>query len=252
MHRAIKTAIATALLFLSVTAMATQRDSAAGYQLPLSGQATVSLVEGTVHRQNGETLLALEQGDSIKAPAAVAVEQGARLELLLPDGSVLRFAGGTRFELVDAVANVQNRRVEVDVSLGDCWATVSDFLGEGEDEFEVNAPTAVAGVAGTVYRLNVDRTRNALYRVYEGRVRVGSRWLPQGKQGPRQRVEGPERVEGPSRVTEREWLEIVSAGHQFRVGAGGAHETPRPFDLREDRQDPWVRWNLERDRTLRP
>ncbi len=220
----------------------------AAYELPLSGTAKVSYLEGhaTCGLENATTVL--EKGQDIKAPATVRVDNDARLELLLPEGSVVRFASATEFTLVSAVATGSNRRIEVDVAMGDCWASVKDFLGD--TEFEVNSPTAVAGVAGTKYRLNVARDDASMYLVYQGRVRIERRWTGTDQGGSRVRVAGPERVQGPSRVDVGKWMEIVSEGYQFIIRADGRYDSPKEFDRAKDMQSPWVVWNMERDKAL--
>ncbi|MFW5487052.1 MAG: FecR domain-containing protein [Desulfovibrio sp.] len=220
----------------------------AAYELPLSGAATVSYLEGHATLENEGSTALLAKGQDIKAPATVHVENDGKLELLLPEGSVVRFASATDFSLVSATATGTSRHIEVDVAMGDCWASVKDFLGE--TEFEVNSPTAVAGVAGTKYRLNVGNDDFSRYLVYRGKVRVKRRWTGTAQEGPRVRVAGPERVQGPSRVDVGTWMEIISAGYQFVIRPDGRYDSPKKFNLDQDLKSPWVRWNMERDKEL--
>lgn len=235
-------------LVLAVFLCLAAAPASAGYELPVSGEALVSLVEGSAVQVGAEGELSLSKGERLVAPATVRVGAGSRLELILPEGSVLRFDSQTDFTLVSSRAASQNRQVEVDVAMGDCWASVKDFLGEGD--FEVNSPTAVAGVAGTKYRLNVGSNDVSTYRVYAGKVRVGPRWTPQAQAGPRRKVSGPSRVEGPRRVSVKEWTEIVGAGYQFVIRPDGRYDDPKAFDPEKDKADPFVRWNMERDKAL--
>ena len=220
--------------------------AATGYELPVSGQARVTFVAGPA-RLAGEAA-ELRAGQTLAAPAEIEIGEAGRLELTLPEGSVVRFNSGTRFKLVKALADLRNRQVEVDVALGDCWASVKDFLGD--TAFELDSPTAVAGVAGTRYRLNVAETRDSAYYVYKGSVRVRPRWTPAGQPGPLSEVQGPERVPGPSRISREEWTEIVSAGYQFVIRADGRYDRPQRFDEAAQLADPWVKWNMERDALL--
>lgn len=225
-------------------------------QLPLSGSAKVTFMEGRVgviKDLESNKASPLSEGDEVAAPVIISVGDDGRLELLLPDGSLLRFSSGTVFQLVHAVANTQNRRVEVDVGRGDCWATVRKFLGE-EDSFDVYAPTAVAGVTGTRYRLHVDGERNASFKVYDGAIKVKNRWgRPEnGLQsqpvapGDELLLKAPAQVKGPVRVDMDTWVRIVKGGQQFYVSAGGRYGTPTTLP-EDDTADPWVQWNLERD-----
>ncbi|MFW5838284.1 MAG: FecR family protein [Desulfovibrionaceae bacterium] len=244
-------------LILSVAALAVlitaAAHSASDYEMPLSGAARATLVEGDVRLVGGSRDVVLPQGGEVRAPSTVKVGKGGRLELTLPEGSAVRFDSDTEFTLVQAAASRTNRQVQVDVAMGDCWASVQDILGEDAGgEFEVNSPTAVAGVAGTVYRLHVDASQNARYLVYDGKIKVQRRWRPEGYEasGPVHEVDGPEVVPGPREVSPQEWMRIVSSGYEFNIRADGRYDAPEPFNLRQDAQNPWVQWNMARDRLL--
>ena len=224
------------------------------YELPLSGQALVNLVEGDVLLCVKGTSRNLKAGDRIMAQARVKLKDNSRLELVVPDGSILRFASNTEFKLVKAVANEGKRDIQVDVALGDCWASVKKLLGE-DSSFQVNSPTAVAGVAGTKYRVEVTLNKSTSYRVYEGKIRVGYRpvsekYVPGKKFVMPKRVQGPGRVAGPKRVSLQEWMFIVQRGYQFNITPQGRFNRPEPFDMQKDRQNSWVKWNLMRDKEL--
>jgi hypothetical protein len=234
--------------FTAVVGMSLAATTASAYELPVSGKATVSYLEGTATYGEDNAVHPLKKGQDIEAPANIAVADGAKLELLLPEGSVVRFASSTNFALVSAATTGSNRNIEVDVAMGDCWASVKGFLGE--TEFEVNSPTAVAGVAGTKYRLNVAGDQTSRYLVYQGKVKVERRWTATAQAGPRVRVAGPKKVQGPSRVDVGEWMEIISKGYQFVIRPDGRYDSPKKFNLDTDMQTPWVRWNMERDKAL--
>jgi len=220
-------------------------------ELPMSGQAYVTLVQGRVNYTQEHRKVRLKQGYKISAPGKLVLGEEARLELELADGSLLRFSGGTECDLVSAVTNGAKRDVRVDVALGDCWASVKKFLGQN-GTFAVNSPTAVAGVAGTRYRVHVDATRASSYLVYEGRIKVGyrpvsSKYVTNKSFSGIKEVGGPQEVQGPSEISMQDWIMIVKSGYRFDVSPDGAFYRPVRFDRQKDLQDPWVRWNLNRD-----
>ena len=227
---------------------------AAGYDLPVSGQARVHLLEGRAQVEAMGTRVPLHADDVLRAPSKVLVGAKSRLELVLADGSFVRFAPDTIFTLVKADAvPAKSRDISVDVAMGDCWAKVQDLLGQ-DASFEINSPTAVAGVAGTVYRLNVKQDKASQYFVYDGKIKVAySPVSPPVGSGPMtkpHRVAGPTRVAGPHRVSLEEWIVIVGKGYRFSISPKGAYADPKPFDMEQDRREPWVKWNLERHNGL--
>lgn len=217
------------------------------YQLPLSGEALVSYVQGEV-KVNQKVL---GHGEKIKAPVQVIVGPQARLELRLPEGSILRFDSKTHFNLVKVQVDGEKREMKTEVSLGRCWAWVKKIMGR-DSSFEVNSPTAVAGVAGTVYRLDVEQNKASSYYVYQGKIKVGYNPYPDHGTDPHSkiphRVSGPQRIEGPKRISIKQWNEIVSKGYFLQIGVNGLLKNLSRFDMQTDQQNPWVKWNLDRDK----
>jgi hypothetical protein len=115
------------------------------------------------------------------------------------------------------------------------------------------AENSVAGVRGTVYRMDVNEDKSNLVRVYDGTVHVsGSAEAPPPPQapaviGPPTKIEGPKSIPGPRVVTMEEWVYILKSMQQIVVRPDGTAEKPKDFKPEEDR-DPWVDWNKARDK----
>jgi len=226
----------------------------------MEGQkAEVTLIEGSAELSRKETDLKqpLSRGDALLHGNRVATGEQARLELAMPDGSFLRFAQKTNFELisVDYDEQTKQRDIKVHAALGKTWAKVSNLVGGG-GRFQVSAQNAVAGIRGTTYRMNVNSDTSVVVKVYEGAVQVssppetaekpGSISKPSGVEGPHP-VSGPHPVAGPHPVTMQEWTYIVRAMQQIVVYPDGTVSKPFRFDPEVD-MDDWVRWNQNRDR----
>jgi hypothetical protein len=102
-----------------------------------------------------------------------------------PNGSVelrwARWAGGTRiklgpntrFTVKRAVANRSsgNEESRLRVDEGSIWVRLRKKL-TGKSKFEVETPTAVAAVRGTVFKVSVDKDGTSRVSVWEGTVAV--------------------------------------------------------------------------------
>jgi ferric-dicitrate binding protein FerR (iron transport regulator) len=216
-------------------------------------EAEVTLIEGSAElsRKEPDLKQLLNQGDFLLDGDRVATGEQARLELAMPDGSFLRFAQKTTFELmsVDYDEQTRQRDIEVHAAFGKTWAKVSSLTGGG-GRFQLTSQNAVAGIRGTTYRMNVNSDTSVVVKVYEGAVHVSSppttAEKPGGVEAPHP-VSGPYPVAGPRPVTMQEWTYIVRAMQQIVVYADGTVSKPFRFDPAVD-MDDWVRWNQTLDK----
>jgi len=219
------------------------------------GDARVSLIDGSAEIMIAGTSVwdTLHVGGYLADGDQIKTGPSSRIELVLPDDSILRFADNTRFRIkrLDVCPGEQKRNVKIDVVLGKTWANVSKSLGI-KSKFELSSDNAVAGVRGTIYRMNVYDDKSALVKVYDGKVAVRGGGTSVAEEGQRQiytkphKVEGPKSVPGPVKVTMEEWVYIIKSMQQIRIRADGVAEEPRDFTEKEDRSN-WVDWNKERD-----
>lgn len=235
--------------------------AAAGAQNPMTisvGQegARVALLSGSAQMlpSGTGTWLSLAAGKILAAGDEVKTGPGSRLELALPGNAVVRFADNSHFKVVAVKPGKEGEKgnIKFAMTLGKAWANVSRMTGI-RSNFELSSENAVAGVRGTVYRMNVDDDKSVLVRTYEGEVSVsgGERQTIAKPQpvGPPQKIPGPTVVPGPRKVTMEEWTYIIRSMQQIRVGADGSPEKPRAFTEDEDREE-WVDWNKNRDVTI--
>lgn len=216
------------------------------------GEIVAAHIEGAaqVRPQGAKSWLPLELNKALHNGDEVTVGKASRLELLMPDKSRLRFAAETRFKIMQT-PEAAKEDVKVHVAVGRTWANVSKSIGI-KRKFELSCDNAVAGVRGTVYRMNVSDDQSALVRVYDGEVAVSGATKPmdRGEQifGKKPtKVAGPKPVAGPHKITMEEWVVLLRSMQQVSIRADGTADKPREFTEQEDR-DEWVDWNKERDR----
>jgi len=220
------------------------------------GQAVVSVLEGTatVTSPGKRGVRVLRAGDLLNGGDEVATGRRSRLELTLPDRSLVRFADNTRFKVlqISAAEVTKSRDIRIHMAVGRSWAKVSKTF-TGRTRFDLSCENAVAGVRGTVWRMNVDADRSALVRVYDGEVNVtgGGKAMEEVKSllNPPPRLTAPKPIPGPRKVTMEEWTYIVRSLQEIRIDKNGVATKPFSFSPEADR-DEWVDWNKERDQEI--
>jgi ferric-dicitrate binding protein FerR (iron transport regulator) len=181
------------------------------------------LVEGDALRSRGtETAAGVAEGDAVLQGDALSTKEGARLEVTLGDGSVVRLDESSRFVLDEAALHLGGTgfRASLTLAVGSLWARVTRRL-EGESSFEVKTDRVTAGVRGTEFLVEA-REEHAVH-VIDGSVEVGVR-----------------EERGPQRTF------LVGASHRLRVERGGVHagvEKGEPAG----RPHGFLRWSQDRD-----
>lgn len=203
--------------------------------------------------EQGESVLLVE-GQDLLAPFLVRVEQGARLELLLPGGGALRLAGPAMCGVERAYVEQGKRHLAVKLSHGDSWLSLGSPGAPGE-ELRITLPTAVLESAGGQSRIQLGKDRRAFVEVFSGALR-----LLQGRSVELAPLRNDEaRLEqlimdkpqagdtGATAPLSRGGVQEIRAGHFARIGLEGRinAEDDLDDDMRGD--DPWVQWNLHRD-----
>lgn len=222
----------------------------------MKGAAQVTVLKGKADiicaGQKGTR--SLRVNDLVRAGCEVSTGADSRLEMVLPDKSIVRFSEKTSFKLIEAdVSDDGKRAVGISVTVGKIWTKVRKALPGKGNKFEISCQNAVAGVRGTVYRMDVEHDQSALVKVYDGEVRVAgvSRAKPVADSvaGPPRPVAGPTVVEGPKPVSMEEWVYIVKSMQKIQISSKGQAREPEAFDEAEDLDD-WVKWNKVRDQKL--
>lgn len=239
------------LLFLTVFsfAMTVRANESTG------SDAVVTMIQGTarIYGKGSTTGRLLKKGDTLKKEQEVKVAAKSRIEIRFPDGTVMRLSEKSDLKMNELSFNKQtdDKNVKVNLSIGKLWAKVKK-LTTPDSSVEVRTSNAVAGVRGTVYRVNVEEDKSALVKVYDGSVYVAN--PPRDTSTESNKATAPHEVSGPHavappyhEVSVEEWTAIVKAMQQISISPQGVPSKPEDFDPKADADD-WVKWNQERDK----
>jgi hypothetical protein len=220
--------------------------AALGGAPPLAAQprtAQVSALEGSAQRsRGGGAKTGLRLGAAVGQGDTLETGEGARLEIRFADDSILRLGPAARLQLSEAhFGGRARRKLSARLFFGKLWAKVTSAI-HGEERFQVETENAVAGVRGTTFRVDANQDNSVLVRVYDGQVAVApGAATGAGKGGERREVPGPQEV------TREQWEKLVGRQMQIVISADGTPGDPEPFSPDVDQDDPFARWNLQRD-----
>jgi hypothetical protein len=209
---------------------------------------------GVSATQDGE-FKKLKRGRKVAPGNYVRTGDGARAELKFPDGSIVRIGPGSLMHVKESGFDGKTKEVKVETALigGKAWANVAKVMGS-EAKFQVKTQNAVAGVRGTVFRVNIDKDAATVVKVYNGAVAVSNSPFFTNQAEPKSL--GPiskdrKQIAAPfQQVSKKEWEQIVQKMMVVRVGADGSMSKASTFTEEEDQMDEaeWVRWNVSCDK----
>lgn len=216
----------------------------------------ISTLEGEATRTpKGGAAVALAAGSAIELGDVITVKTG-NLKLELTDGSIIALAPASTLEITEAEFEGQERKgFSGLLKGGSLWTKVKKALGGGK--FEVSTERAVAGVRGTIFRIDADALvkaankgqgrRASIVRVIEGSVAVKpsaviAKSLKKAapKKGPR--VE----VAGPQEVSVDQWEKIfvtLAANQQIAVGVDLWEQAEIEEVAKNDAFSKWIEKN---------
>jgi hypothetical protein len=215
-----------------------------------ASRAVVTLVEGEVQMMAGEeqSWRSLSSNAILKGGDKVRVPDNGRLEMVLDNHSVLRLAANSSLELKEVERKPEKETYRFALSLGKMWTRVTRLLGFGS-KYQVDTPTAITAVQGTVYDLQVDSDQQTRVRVHSGNVLVYNPFagdLAPGEKVPK--LQEPTRVPGPTRISREAWEQLLLQQYQQVTLGREGRSTISAFDLDKSRKEAWVRWNEARDK----
>jgi hypothetical protein len=144
-----------------------------------NGVARVVTLRGTATvKTTSAAIRPLMRGDPLAAGDQIATSEDSQLRVLMNDRSLIDLGSNSTITIKKFETQQTTRSVSLRLFAGRLWAHVTKTLAVKTD-FEVETPTAVAGVRGTEFVVDVDyKTGGTTVTVIEGRVEV----IPHGMQ----------------------------------------------------------------------
>lgn len=148
-----------------------QRARGNANQAQVAGRITALLNAGTIERGTGTTATKAEaeKGERVQWNDTLSTSEDGRLRVLLKDQSILSLGSKSRMVVVEH--NPATQQTALEVAYGRVRAKVTEITQSG-GSFEIRTPTAVAGVIGTDFLVNVDEHGETAVTCLNGKVRV--------------------------------------------------------------------------------
>ena len=221
----------------------------------------VAMLGGAATRTPKEGAAAeLALGTSIELGDTLEVKKG-NLKLELTDGSVIMLAEKSQLVITEAEFEGQERRgFGALLKAGSLWTKVKKAIGGAK--YEVSTERAVAGVRGTIFRIDADalvtaakgktKARTAsIIRVTEGVVNVkpsaATAAASKGAVPKTVKATGPRKqVAGPNEITADEWEKKfvdLQQNQQVAVGVDLWEQAEIDVATRNDAFSKWIEKN---------
>jgi hypothetical protein len=138
-----------------------------------AGRVTALEGKADVHRSGAPSAVALKVGDAVQEGDVVRTKRLSTLEIRLRDGSVLKLSELTRLEITKYLLGEQPEGL-LQSTRGQVRAIVAETFSKRKDSFRVKTPTAIVGVQGTDFSVQVGTFSPlaTIVIVYDGIVSV--------------------------------------------------------------------------------
>jgi hypothetical protein len=213
----------------------------------------IAVVEGSATRvgKDGKSE-PLKVGTPIQLEDTIKVAKG-NLKFELSDGSVIALAEGSELKINKAEFEGQERKGDGFLGFlkaGKLWTTVKKAVGGAP--FEVETERAVAGVRGTIFRIDADAlvkgAKVSIVQVHDGVVRVNPSAALKKQMAKTTKKAAPNKgerkqVAGPTEVTADEWEKKfveLQANQQVAVGVDIFDQAELDQKAKDDAFGKWV------------
>ena len=214
-------------------------------------QGVVTCVEGSASvRQSVSGRQKKLRVNTVVTPGdIITTGKNGRIELIINREAVVRLKENSEMVLeAFRVSDKTDKKTKVRCPGGGIWTKVKKFR-DRFSRFELELPTAIAGVHGTVYETIVAPDSTSI-KVFSGEVAVRNAGEKLSKSPPAglHQIDGPHEVTPPHEVSMEQWTRIVHSMQKIIVDKNGVPTPPAAFT--ESRSSSWEQWNKKRDQRI--
>ncbi len=214
-------------------------------------QGVITYVEGSAELFKKEKTAAekLESNVLVYPGDKIKTGKDGRVELIVNRETVVRMKENSELK-IEAFRDLEKNegKTAVNFSVGSVWSKLKNFKDK-ISRYELELPTAIAGVHGTVYQTTVAADSSAELKVYNGEVAVSGKKPSQtGNFLGVHEVSAPHEIPGPREVSMEQWTRIVQAMQSIKISKNGVPSDPTAFSKAP--HDSWESWNEERDKRI--
>ncbi|NLE02663.1 MAG: hypothetical protein GX640_22590 [Fibrobacter sp.] len=212
-------------------------------------QGVVTCVEGTASvKISGKKDFSPLTVNSIVYPGdVIKTGSNGRVELIINKESVVRLKENTLMTVQNFRDPAkENEKTSLGFSVGTIWTKMKKFKDKFS-RFELELPTAVAGVHGTVYQTTVSPDSSSEVKVFSGEVAVRGGASERGDVPVGEKA-GPGEISGPSEVSLEAWTQIIQSMQMIKISKDGKSSEPQSFT--DSTESDWEKWNKERDQRI--
>ncbi|MBD3317680.1 MAG: LysM peptidoglycan-binding domain-containing protein [Chitinivibrionales bacterium] len=200
--------------------------------------------------RNGSTPSRLSANTIVYPGDIIETGAGGLAEIIINSESVVRMRENTRLG-IEAFRQKRKKgtRTEIRFDVGTIWVKVKQ-VRDRSNQFELELPTVMVTVLGTVYQTSLASDSTAEIIVYNGEVAVKNKMAPLVGSTSHEVVKAAKPKEGTvlHQVPLEDWVHIVRSMHRIKIEKNGKLDTP--LKLQSKPSDSWKKWNIERDRHI--
>jgi hypothetical protein len=203
-------------------------------------KAALTYLQGKAYRvHKDQDRVALIPAMTIGPGDTIQTGKACRLELSLPDHSILRFNEETEFIIKDLFfsTSLNQRRVTVLVVKGMVWARIRKSIDK-RSRFEINFPCIQAIAQEATLRINLHPGNYMMAKLYNGEAILKYPYIPKIPAY-------PDLCSGGGIGKNRSWTHLLAPMHQLVIFPEGRVTKPFRFAAKADLDD-WVLWNQQR------